>query len=146
MLRGSTLILIAIITYTLTVNFWNNYSAYGDIFHAITDKNYILGAYAGIALFLLLFEVITFLMVLFGSKKSGRKGRCQDTGRGLFSFVFIFVGSYLAYLFHGFVPTSLNPLQGVQGALAVYGTLHTTLLPLCAAGIISCLIRKFLIR
>ena len=63
LLRGATLILIAIITYTLTVNFWNNYSAYGDIFHAITDKNYILGAYAGIALFLLLFEVITFLMV-----------------------------------------------------------------------------------
>lgn len=146
LLRGATLILIAIITYTLVINFWNNYSAYGDIFHAITDKNYILGAYAGVALFLLLFEVITFLMVLSGSKKSGRKGRCQDTGRGLFSFVLIFAGSYLAYLFHGLVPASPAPLQGVQGALAVYGALHTTLLPLCTAGIISCLIRKFLIR
>lgn len=146
LLRAATLILIAAIIYTLAVNFWNNHSSYGDPFRAIVDKNYILGAYAGVAAFLLLFELIAFLMVLSGSKKSSRKGRYQDTGRGLFSFIFIYAGAYLAYMLNGLIPTSPAPLLGVQGALFVYGSLRSALFPLCAAGVISCLIRRFLIR
>lgn len=146
LLRAATLILIAAVAYTLAINFWNNHSTYGDILRAAADKNYILGAYASVAAFLLLFELIAFLMVLSGNKKSSRKGRYQDSGRGLFSFVFIYAGAYLADMLNGLIPASPAPLQGVQGALYVYGSLCPTLLPLCAAGISSCLVRRFLIR
>lgn len=145
-LRAATLILIAIIIYTLGTSFWNNHSVYGNILHAVNERNYILGAYAGIALFLLLFEIITFLLVLFGSKNGVRNGNPADKGRGLVSFIFIYAGAVLSGLFGGLVPATPAPLQGVQGALTVYGSLHTALFPLCLAGVVSCLIRKFIIR
>ncbi|MDO4311610.1 MAG: hypothetical protein Q4C52_00825 [Eubacteriales bacterium] len=146
LLRAATLILIAIITYTLGLSFWKNHSAYGNILHAVNEKNYILGAYAGVALFLLLFEIITFLLVLFGSKNGVRRGNPADKGRGLFSFLFIYTGSLLSSLFGGLIPASPAPLQGMQGALAVYGSLHSVLFTLCLAGVVSCLIRRFIIR
>ena len=145
-LRAATLILIAIIFCILAVNFWKNYSAFGSIATAVAQKNYALAAYAAVAIFLLLFELITFFRVLSGSKKSGRKGRYVDTGRGLFSFLFIYAGSLLSALFYGLIPASPQPLAGVSGALLVYGSLRSTLFALCAAGVISCLIRKFAIR
>ena len=145
-LRAATLILIAIIFCILAVNFWRNYSAFGSIATAVAQKNYALAAYAAVAVFLLLFELITFFRVLSGSKKSGRKGRYVDTGRGLFSFLFIYAGSLLSALFYGLIPASPQPLAGVSGALLVYGSLRSTLFALCAAGVISCLIRKFAIR
>ena len=146
LLRTATLILTAAIFYLLAVSFWRNHGAYGDLFRAFTEENYVLAAYGAVALFLLLTEFLTFLMVLTGSKKGGQKDQRLDTGRGLFSFVFIYAGSYLSYLLNTRIPASPAPLQGIQGALSVYGSLHTALLPLCIAGIISCLIRKFLIR
>ncbi len=146
LLRTTTLILTAIIFCLLAQSFWKNHGAYGDVFCAFIEKNYVLAAYTGVALFLLLFEFFTFLLILTGSKKSDRKDRFLDTGRGLFSFLFIYAGAFLSYLFGELIPASPDPLAGIQGALTVYGNLHTTLLPLCTAGIISCLIRKFLIR
>lgn len=146
LLRIATLILIAVIIYVLGAAFWTNHSAYGNILQVVNEKNYILGAYAGVALFLILFEIITFLLVLFGGKKGVRKGEAADTGRGLFSFLFIFAGSVLAGLFGGLVPLSPAPLLGMQGALSVYGSLRSALFPLCASGVVSCLVRKFVIR
>ena len=145
-LRAATLILIAIIFCLLAVNFWKNYGAFGSIATAVAEKNYALAAYAAVAVFLLLFELITFFRVLSGSKKSGRKGRYVDTGRGLFSFLLIYAGSLLSALFYGLIPASPQPLAGVSGALLVYGSLRCTLFALCVAGVISCLIRKFAIR
>ena len=145
-LRAATLILIAIIFCLLAVNFWKNYGAFGSIATAVAEKNYALAAYAAVAVFLLLFELITFFRVLSGSKKSGRKGRYVDTGRGLFSFLFIYAGSLLSALFYELIPASPQPLAGVSGALLVYGSLRSTLFALCVAGVISCLIRKFAIR
>lgn len=146
LLRAATLILIALVTYTLGISFWNHHSAYGNILRVVNEKNYILGAYAAVALFLLLFEIITFLLVLFGSKNGVRNGNPADKGRGLFSFIFIYAGSLLAGLFCWMIPGTPAPLQGAQGALSVYGSLCSALLPLCLAGVISCLIRKFIIR
>ncbi|GFI42464.1 hypothetical protein IMSAGC018_00125 [Lachnospiraceae bacterium] len=146
LLRAATLILTAVIFCLLAEYFWKNHSAYGDVFRAFIDKNYILVAYTGIAIFLLLFEFFTFLLVITGSKKHDHKDCLIDTGRGLFSFIFIYAGSFLSYLFNGFIPSSPAFLQGVRGALNVYGSIHTLLLPLCIAGIISCLIRKFFVR
>ncbi len=146
LLRTATLILTAVIFYLLAENFWKNHSAYGDVFRAFIEKNYILAAYAGIALFLLLFEFFTFLLVLTGSKKSDHRDRRLDTGRGLFSFIFIYAGSFLSYLLNELIPSLPAFLQGVRGALNVYGSIHTQLLPLCIAGIVSCLIRRFFVR
>lgn len=146
LLRSATLILIAVITYILAMNFWENHSAYGNLFQALTERNYILAAYAAVAAFLLLFEVFSFLLVLATSKRNDRQGRRVDTGRGLFSFIFIYAGSYLAFFFNGLVPLTPSPLLGVQGALKIYGSMRTVLLPLCIAGIISCLVRKFAVH
>lgn len=146
LLRCATLILMALIFYKLALAFWQNHSALGSAFTMINGKNYTLAAYFGVALFLLLFELIAFLLVLTSSKKGSHKGRPADKGRGLFSFIFIGGCSYLAWMLNPLVPTSPEPLQGVKAALTVYGSLHTALIGLCIAGVISCLIRKFFIR
>ena len=146
LLRCATLILMALIFYKLAIAFWQNHSALGSAFTMINGKNYTLAAYFGVALFLLLFELIAFLLVLTGSKKGSHKGRPADKGRGLFSFIFIGGCSYLAWMLNPLVPTSPEPLQGVKAALIVYGSLHTALIGLCITGVISCLIRKFFIR
>lgn len=146
LLRCATLILILLIMWLLARNFWDNHSALGNIARMVSEKNYVLGGYTGVALFLLLFELITFLMILFGKKRSSRNGRLLDTGRGLLSFIIIYIGSYLSALLYTLVPASPEALQGVQAALLVYGSLQSALLPLCTAGVVSCLVRRFLIR
>ena len=67
----------------------------------------------------------------------------EDTGRGMFSFIVVFVTSYASFLFSGLLPESPEVIYGLKGALTVYGSMHNVLLGLCAAGIISCLIRKY---
>lgn len=147
LLRGATLILTGAIIAVLAFHFWQNYKPYGTLAQAIDQHNYVLGAYFAVALFLLLIECITFLTILFGSKtKKDRKGRAADNGRGLFSFLFIYAGSYLSLHLHSLIPASPAPLQGVQGALTIYGNLHSLLLPLCTAGIFICILRRFAVR
>ena len=146
LLRSAALILTAIIIYTLTMNFWKNHSAYGSLFQVFTGENYILTAYLAVAGFLLLFELTAFLLILFAGKKTDRRGIRYDTGRGLFSFVFIYAGSYLSFFLNSLIPAFPAPLPGIQGALLVYGSMRSALLPLCIAGIISCLIRRFVVR
>lgn len=146
LLRIATLVLITVITGILATNFWNNYSPFGSISTAISTHNYALAAYFATSLILLLIECIAFLCVLFGGRKrNGSCGHHADTGRGLLSFLFIYLGSWLAYNFAYLIPAFPEPLQGVKGALAVYGSLNHTLLTLCAAGIISCLLRRFMV-
>ena len=91
LLRAGTLVLIAIIFCMLGLTFWKNAPAYGNIAAAVAQKNYILGAYLGVALFLLLVEAVTFLIVLFGSSTYGKRGHRYDKGKGWFSFIFIYV-------------------------------------------------------
>lgn len=147
LLRAATLILIIAITGLLAVNFWKHNADYGNISSAVAEHNYILGAYFGTALFFLLVECFTFLTVLFGSKtRHDKNGRRIDSGRGLFSFIFIYLCSWLSYHFASLIPSSPTPLQGVKGALSVYGSLNHILLILCVAGVISCIVRKFIIK
>lgn len=132
-LKGASLILTAMIFWILVRTFWQNHSALGDPMSAVTEQNYALAAYGGIALFLLLVEGITFFTVLSCRQRSG-----------LFSFLFLYIGAFTSSLVYTLVPASPEPLQGVQAALLVYGSLRGPLLPLCAAGVISCLIRRLL--
>ena len=144
LLRAITLVLIAAIAILLAWNFKANYLPYGSISAMIAERNYILAAYLGTALLPLLIEGIAFLAVLFGGRSAkDRNGHRTDTGNGLLSFLIIYIGSVLSSYSYTRIPVSPAPLQGVQGALYVYGSLNRTLFILCAAGVISCLARKF---
>ena len=146
-LRAATLILTAVIIFLMTISFWKNHSTYGNITTAAAEQNYILAAYLGTAFFLLFIECIAFLSILFASRtRNSQNGQRTDTGRGLFSFLFIYLGSWFSLYFSGLIPSSPAPLQGLQGALSVYGSLQHSLFILCAAGVASCLIRKFIIK
>lgn len=130
----------------LAYNFWRGAAPYGDPQKILTDKNYALAAYAGVAALILLFELISFFWSLTKMKfREGRKIYKEDTGRGLFSFIFIYVTSYLSFLLCSFLPDkfeSFEVLNGVKGALDVFGSLHNVLLGLCLAGAVSCLVRR----
>ncbi len=62
------------------------------------------------------------------------------------TFIFIYAGAYLSLYFGNLIPASPAPLQGLKGALQLYGGLASALLPLCALGVVSCLVRKYVIR
>ena len=145
-LKAATLILIAVIIYLLASTFGKNCSTYGNPLLITEEKNYILMAYLGTAGVLIFYEVITFFWVLMGRGKQGRNGQNQDTGRGLFSFLFVGITSFLSYMLYSLIPVSPEALEGLQGGLMVYGSLCQKLLPICIAGAISCLVRRFVIR
>lgn len=145
LLRIATMLLIAWIIYLLGTHFIANIGSFDSIVSSMTSANQPLIAYLAVSAILLLYEIITFFCVL-GGKKYNRKGDRIDTGRGLVSFIIIGAGTYLSALFYSMIPQSPSALQGVSSALQVFGSLKDTLLPICVAGVISCIIRKFVIR
>lgn len=130
----------------LAYNFWRGAAPYGDPMKILTDRNYALAAYAGVAAIILLFELISFFWSLTKMRfREGRKIYKEDTGRGLFSFIFIYITSYLSFLLCSFLPDTLGSydvLNGLKGALDVFGSLHNVLLGLCLAGVVACLVRR----
>ena len=146
LLRIGTLLLIAWIIYLLGLNFLTNAGSFGNIITRLTAADQELIAYLAVAAVLLLYEVIIFFCVLGGSKKQGRRGNSIDNGRGCTSFIIIAAGSYLSAMFASLIPQIPAALQGIQSALTVYGSLKNTLLPICVAGVVSCIIRKFIIK
>lgn len=146
LLRIGTLLLIAWIIYLLGLHFLTNAGSFGNIISRLTAVDQKLIAYLAVAAVLLLYEVIIFFCVLGGSTKQGRRGNNIDNGRGLTSFIIIAAGSYLSAMFAGLVPQTPAALLGIRNALTVYGGLKETLLPICIAGVVSCIIRKFVIK
>ena len=126
--RGVTLLMIAIIAFNIFKNFWSCYPVYGSLATAVNAKNYTLGA---------------FLWALTGPCAYGDRGTKRvDTGRGLFSFLFIGITVIAAGMFWNLIPSSPSPLTGLAGGLQLYGSLKGILLPLCGIGLVSCIIRK----
>ena len=146
LLRIGTLLLIAWIIYLLGLHFLANVGPFGNIISRLTAADQELIAYLAVAGVLLLYEIIIFFCVLGGSRKQGRDGNTIDNGRGLTSFIIIAAGSYLSAMFASLIPQIPAALQGIQSALTVYGSLKNTLLPICVAGVVSCIIRKFIIK
>ena len=134
LLQIATLLLIVVITGFLAVSFWKHNTSYADVTAAVAGHKYILGAYYGMSLFILLTEWISFLNVLLG----GRSGKWH----GMFSFLIIYRGALLSGQFAHLIPSDPFPLQGIREALKIYGALNQVLLPLCASGIVICIIRK----
>lgn len=146
LLRMGTLLLIAWIIYLLGLHFLANAGSFGNIVSRLTSADQELIAYLAVGAVLLLYEVIIFFCVLGGSKKQGRRGNSIDNGRGLTSFIIIAAGSYLSAMFAVLIPQAPAALLGIHNALTVYGGLKDTLLPICIAGVVSCVIRKFIIK
>ena len=142
-LRAATLILIALITFLLGKSFLVNLSTFGSLSSLASTQDPAMIAYLVIAVLLLLYEVFTFLCILFGSNRHDQKESLIDNGRGLFSFIIIYAGAYLAAMFYTMVPQISAAYYGIQIALRVYGSMKTVFLPLCTAGVISCILRKF---
>ena len=146
LLKMGTLLLIAWIIYLLGLHFLTNVGPFGNIISRLTAADQELIAYLAVAGVLVLYEIIIFFCVLGGSRKQGRDGNTIDNGRGLTSFIIIAAGSYLSAMFASLIPQIPAALQGIQSALTVYGSLKNTLLPICVAGVVSCIIRKFIIK
>lgn len=143
-LRFSTWALILYILYLLFTDFWAGKNAYGDLTLMLYERNYTLAAYCASALLILLYEFISLLWSFSGAKvREDNHYRTYDSGRGGFSFILIYLGAYVSSLAAGMIPASPSFLQGISGALTIYGSLSTVLLPLCIAGLICSVLRKF---
>ena len=145
-LRAATLILIAIIILLLLKTFLTHAGTYGKILLLGQTKDTTLIAYLAVGAVLVGYELINFFWAASRTRARSRNNNRLDTGRGLLSFVVIYAGSYLAATFSHLLPGSPSWLTGVQGGLSIYGDLRATLLPLCVAGIISCVVRKIIVR
>lgn len=146
LLRNLSLILILAIIGLLTYNFLRGSAPYGDIENAVSSQNYtqMLAAYFVIAAFFLLFELLSALWAMSKVRVRDEFGVYkEDVGRGLFSFVFIYVCSYASFWGSRWIPEIHDVLKGVRGALDVFGSMHNVLFGICAAGVISCLLRKY---
>lgn len=133
----------------LGYTFWKGAAPYGDPQTILTEQNHTLIAYAAIASVFLIYEFFSFLWSTTKVKiRDGRTVYREDTGRGLGSFICIYISSYLSFLLCSFLPETLGDykiLNGIKGALDVFGSLHNVLFGLCLAGVISCLVRRHMI-
>ena len=146
LIRCLTAVLILATTAYVTYTFWRASTPYGDIMESIRTRriSMTLAAYVCIAVIFLLFEFIALLWSMTRVRVRDESGSWkEDAGRGLFSFVLVFASSYLAFLFYRFLPESPEILFGLKGSLEVFGSMHNVLFGLCAAGVISCLVRKY---
>ena len=145
-LRAATLILITLIILTLLKAFLSNAGSYGKILLLGQTKDTTLIAYLAVGAVLVGYELLNFFWAASRTRARSRHNNRLDTGRGLLSFVIIYAGSYLAAMFSHLIPSSPSWLTGVQGGLSIYGGLKATLLPLCIAGVVSCVVRKIIVR
>lgn len=145
-LRAATLILIAIIILLLLKTFLTHAGTYGKILLLGQTKDATLIAYLAVGGVLIVYELLNFFWAASRTRARSRHNNRLDTGRGLLSFVIIYAGSYLAAMFSHLIPSSPSWLTGVQGGLSIYGGLKAALLPLCIAGVVSCVVRKIIVR
>lgn len=144
--RSLTAVLILAIIIYGGSTFWRASTPYGDIMEMIRTwkPSLTLGAYLCVAALFLIFELIALLWSMTRVRVRDRLGTYkQDTGRGLFSFILVFATSYLAFFLSPFIPEAPEAVYGVKGALDVYGSMHNVFFGLCAAGVISCIVRKY---
>ena len=146
LLRQLSIILILATMIYVTYTFWRASAPYGDIEESIQQRSITqtLAAYLCVVAAFLLFELFSMLWAMTRVRvRNGVESWKEDTGRGFLSFIIVFVSSYMCFLFSRFLPDSPELIYGAKGALEVYGSMHNVLLGLCAAGAVSCLIRRY---
>ena len=144
-LRNLSVILFLVIIALLAYNFIRGSAPYGNIEEAISTQTYtpVLASYFSVAALFILYELFSALWAMTNARVRDRYGSYkEDVGRGLFSFVFLYLCSYAAFLTNTWIPETTEVFIGIKGALDVFGSLHNTLFGLCTAGVISCLLRK----
>nr|WP_294492200.1 hypothetical protein [uncultured Mediterraneibacter sp.] len=144
--RSLTSVLIFAIAAYVTYTFWRASTPYGDIMETMRtgQPSVTLAVYLCVAVLFLIYELISLLWSMTRVRIRDASGSWkEDTGRGLFSFIFVFATSYLAFIFSPFLPEAPEAVYGLKGALEVYGSMHNVLFGLCAAGIVSCIVRKY---
>lgn len=145
--RSLTAVLIIATAAYVTWTFWRASTPYGDIMEMIETKQptMTMAAYLSCVLIFLLFEFISLIWSMTRVRvRDGYNSWKEDTGRGLTSFVIVFAFSYAAFFISPLIPNSPEIIYGLKGGLNVYGSMHNVLLGLCSAGVISCLVRKYL--
>ena len=143
LVRSLTAILILAIMIYVGWTFWRASTPYGDIMEMIQTRKptITLASYLCVAVLFILFELISLLWSMTRVRvRNGIDSWKEDTGRGMFSFIIVFVTSYLAFLLSPLIPEAV---YGLKGALDVYGSMHNVLFGLCAAGVVSCIVRKY---
>lgn len=145
-LRNLTLFLMLAILILMGYNFFRGSTPYGDIENAISTNTYtpMITAYFTVAAALIFYEIISMLWAMTRARVRDEYGRHrEDVGRGMFSFIFLYLCSYVSFFANGWIPESHEVLTGLKGALDVFGSMHNALFGLCLAGVISCLFRKY---
>lgn len=141
----SALLILAIIG-LMAYTFLRGSAPYGDLKQEISSNNYTirLASYIAVAAFFILYELCSMLWTMTRVRVRDSYGTYkEDVGRGLFSFIFIYICSYASFLVNEWIPEIHDILIGLKGALDVFGSMHNALFGLCLAGVISCLFRKY---
>ena len=146
LLRNLSLALILAIIVYMTVNFIKGSVPYGNLEEELRtqDFSYKLVGYFAIAACLIFYEFLAALWTMSKARIRDQYGKHKvDVGRGLFSFIFIYLCSYASFLISNHIPEIHDAVLGAQGALTVFGSMHNVLFGICTAGVISCLLRKY---
>lgn len=146
LIRNLTIFLMLGILIFMGYNFYKGSIPYGDIEHAISTNTYtqMMTAYFSVAALLLLYEIFSILWAMTKVRVRDRYGvHREDVGRGLASFIWLYIFSYAAFFVNRWIPESMDILKGIKGALDVFGSMHNVLFGLCLAGVVSCLFRKY---
>lgn len=145
-IRNLTLFLMLAILILMGYNFLRGSAPYGDIENAVSTNTYTmtLAAYFSVVAVLIFYEIISMLWAMTKVRVRDEYGTYrEDVGRGLFSFIFLYLCSHLSFFINDWIPESMEFLKGLRGALDVFGSMHNVLFGLCFAGVISCLFRKY---
>ncbi len=134
--------------FVLLLEFWRGCAPYGNPLSMIQERNLTLASYALFAFVVLFYEFVVFFWSLTKTKvRVNGKVYREDQGRGISSFIFLYITSYLSFLLCSFLPEHLELgnydfLNGLKGAIDVFGSMHNMLLGLCIAGVVSCIARR----
>ncbi len=145
-LRNLSAILILASIAVIVWHFWRSSTPYGDVTQALETLSVpiALAAYALVGAMLVLYELVALLWTMSKPRFHDEYGSYRaDVGRGGTSFILLYLCSYACFLIHDHIPEINELFRGIRGAMEVFGAQHNVLLGLCAAGVISCLIRKY---
>lgn len=148
LLRLATMALIIYILFLLGSRFWNGKNAFGSLSTILSERNYALGAYLCTGAILLFYGLLSLFWAYTGPKTAREDNRIRklDTGRGFIFFILIYLGSFLSRFVVPLLPAGHSSIEGVGAALSIYSEMSGILFPLCAAGVICCLLRKFIFK
>lgn len=146
LIRNLTLFLMLAILILMGYNFLRGSTPYGDIENAVASNTYTmtLAAYFSVVALLMFYEIISMLWAMTRVRVHDEYGTYrEDVGRGMFSFIFLYLCSFASFYISDWIPESIEILKGLRGVLDVFGSMHNTLFGFCLAGVISCLFRKY---